>query len=185
MSMKSILTREVNIGVSTVTFVFRWPHFTKSGLWYPQTHVHYPKNDLQEKYHLSFLVSEGTVTNLAIWLVLFRESPRTFSSVAIWNEFVVANVSLNGLTRDLKQISINVSLSQRVTQKVKAARCLFKIKLIDGTFIHFISEVSQSIRLVLPQIRFHSLQVDLFNLAIFTVNCTKKKPMNSTEKKPN
>ena len=107
------------------------------------------------------------------------------NSVAIWNEFVVANVSLNGLTRDLKQISINVSLSQRVTQKVKAARCLFKIKLIDGTFIHFISEVSQSIRLVLPQIRFHSLQVDLFNLAIFTVNCTKKKPMNSTEKKPN
>ena len=94
-------------------------------------------------------------------------------------------MSLNGLTRDLKQISINVSLSQRVTQKVKAARCLFKIKLIDGTFIHFISEVSQSIRLVLPQIRFHSLQVDLFNLAIFTVNCTKKKPMNSTEKKPN
>ena len=54
-------------------------------------------------------------------------------------------MSLNGLTRDLKQISINVSLSQRVIQKVKAARCLFKIKLIDGTFTHFISEVSQSI----------------------------------------
>ena len=63
----------------------------------------------------------------------------------VLKSILVAYVSLNGLTRDLRQISINVSLSQRVTQKVKAARCLFKIKLIDGTFIHFISEVSQSI----------------------------------------
>ena len=178
MSMKTILTREVNIGVSTVAFVFRWPFHKKWSL-VPTDPRSLSKKRLTRE--ISFVIfglrGHGNKScNLIGSLSWVTENIP--NSVAIRNEFVVANVSLNGLTRDLKQISINVSLSQRVIQKVKAARCLFKIKWWNFHSFYIWSLSINFFRcakfLVLPQIRFHSLQVDLFNLAIFTVNCTKK-----------
>ena len=42
-----------------------------------------------------------------------------------------------------KQFSINLSPSQKVTQKVNTVRYLFAIEFIDGNFIYIKSEFSQ------------------------------------------
>ena len=59
------------------------------------------------------------------------------------NKFVVANVSLNGLTRGPKTFLIKINPSKKVTRKVKTVRYLSIIKLIARTFIYLISNFSQ------------------------------------------
>ena len=102
MSMKSILTREVNIGVATVTFVFRWPTTQKVVFG-----THRPTFIIQKTtfkrniiYHFCLRGHGNKSYNLIGSLSWVTENIP--NSVAIRNEFVVANVSLNGLTRDLK-----------------------------------------------------------------------------------
>ena len=87
----------------------------------------------------------------------------------------------SGKWRLLCLLSLKYVPSQKVTQKVKTVRYLFKIKLIDGTFIHLISEFSQTIfslwRVFKSYLKYafgKSFQVDLFNLAIFTIIYTVK-----------
>ena len=59
------------------------------------------------------------------------------------NKFVVANVSLNGLTRGPKTFLIKINPSKKVTRKVKTVRYLSLIKLIGRTFTYLISNFSQ------------------------------------------
>ena len=96
------------------------------------------------------------------------------------NKFVVANVSLNGLTRGPKTFLIKINPSKKVTRKVKTVRYLSIIKLIARTFIYLISNFSQVFfalngeRRPTIQIRLRLAFASLFNLVICTVNCTTK-----------
>ena len=78
------------------------------------------------------------------------------------------------------QFSTNSNPSQKVTQKVKTVRCLFVIELIDGTFIHLISEVLSPTS--------NTLSVSLFkstsSIWPFAPQITPQKPNKLNEKKP-
>ena len=95
------------------------------------------------------------------------------------NKFVVANVSLNGLTRGPKTFLIKINPSKKVTRKVKTVRYLSLIKLI-GRNIYLIYNFSQFFfalngeRRPIIQIRLRLAFASLFNLVICTVNCTTK-----------
>ena len=95
------------------------------------------------------------------------------------NKFVVANVSLNGLTCGPKTFLVKINPSKKVTRKVKTVRYLSLIKLI-GRNIYLISNFSQFFfalngeRRPTIQIRLRLAFASLFNLVICTVNCTTK-----------
>ena len=74
--------------------------------------------------NINFFSSEGKVTNLAIWLFLSAPS--------------------NWLTSDLKTALLILILYKKYLESYRV-RYLVTIEIIDGTFIHLLSEFSQKI----------------------------------------
>ena len=78
------------------------------------------------------------ITNLLIVSFLTLKSLLLPLEKCFLDEFLVANVSLNGFTCGLDTVFNYSNPSQKVTQKVKTVMYLFTVEFIDGNFIHFI-----------------------------------------------